>query len=381
MKVATVKSLSNTSELIVPISSDDKPQISNEILVKWQHIIDLTAKIMGVPSGLITRITKSDLEVLLTNQDEVNIFKKDDKFELGAGWYCENVVGQKDELVLPNAYKDEKWKKDNPSLPFNMISYMGIPIVWPDGEVFGTFCVLDNKENSYSEQYKDLLKSLREIIQEDLKSTLFYQKVQKDLENKDYQIREVHHRVKNHFTLLLSTLNLQSFIGAHESPEAVLSEIQARIYAISSIHDKLYLSTNLEDVSLLDYLGELGKFVINNLSENEISYICSGENIKIGAKTSLPCGLLLNELLINSLKYAFKNVNEPEINLSIQTTSDSIQLLYRDNGKGIDESLNIEKTQSLGIILIRQLVLQLGGTYKVYNDNGFVFKTTFPIAK
>lgn len=379
MKVATVKSLSTASEIIVPISSDDKPQISNEILVKWQQIIDLTARIMGVPSGLITRITQSDLEVVLTNQDEVNIFNKDDKFELGAGWYCENVVGQKDELVLPNAYKDEKWSKDNPSLPFNLISYMGIPIVWPDGEVFGTFCVLDNKENTYSDQYKDLLKSLREIIQEDLKSTLLYQKAQKDLENKDYQIREVHHRVKNHFTLLLSTLNLQSFIGAHESPEAIISEIQARIYAISSIHDKLYQSTNLEDVSLLDYLTELGKFVIGNLSENEVSYHCSGDDISVGAEISLPSGLLLNELLTNSLKYAFSGVSDPKITLSYKAEGDSIHGLYRDNGKGIDEHFDIDKTQSLGMILIRQLVLQLGGTYKVYNDNGFVFETTFPI--
>lgn len=176
MKVATVKSLPTSSEVIVPISSEDKPEISNDILVKWQQIIDLTAKIMGVPSGLITRITQSDLEVVLTNHDDANIFNKDDKFELGAGWYCECVAGQRSEVVLPNALNDEHWKKENPSLPFNIISYMGIPITWPDGEVFGTFCVLDSKENPYSQQYRDLLKSLREIIQEDLKSTLEYQK-------------------------------------------------------------------------------------------------------------------------------------------------------------------------------------------------------------
>lgn len=377
MRVAKVKSLSTSSEVIVPITSEDKPDISKEILKKWQQIVDLAAKIIGVPSGLITRLSEQDLEVFLTNEDEQNIFNKDDKLELGAGWYCESVAAQRTELVLPNALKVDKWK-DNPSIPFNIISYMGIPISWPDGEIFGTFCMLDSKENSYSEQYMDLLKSLREIIQEDLKSVLVYQQAQKELANKDYQIREVHHRVKNHFTLLLSTLNLQSFIGSHESPEEILSEIQSRVFAISSIHDKLYQSSNLEEVELGDYLTELGKFVISNLAKAEIHYSCTSDELKGSAEISLPCGLLLNELLTNSLKYAFNGIDHPKIQLTIRTENGSIHFLYRDNGHGLSSDFDIESTESLGMILIKQLVLQLGGSYEIYNDDGFVFEASFP---
>ncbi len=377
MRVAKVKSLSTSSEAIVPFTSVVKPDISKEIIIKWQQIVDLAANIMGVPSGLITRLNEKDLEVFLTNKDEKNIFNMNDKLELGAGWYCESVAAQRKELVLPNALEVDEWK-ENPSIPFNIISYMGIPISWPDGEVFGTFCMLDSKENQYSKQYRDLLNSLREIIQEDLKSVLVYQKTQKELANKDYQIREVHHRVKNHFALLLSTLNLQSFIGAHESSGEILSEIQSRIYAISSIHDKLYRSSNLEEVDLGDYLTELGRFVINNLAKDDVYYNCTSDKFSGSTNISLPCGLLLNELLTNSLKYAFDGIETPKIQLSICIENGNIHFDYRDNGHGLSNNFDIEKSESLGMILIKQLVLQLDGFYEIYNDDGFVFETSFP---
>lgn len=378
MRVAKVKSNSISSEVIIPISSEDKPEITDEIIKKWQQIVDLAAKIIGVPSAIITRLSENELEIFLTNENKENIFEKSAKFELGAGWYCENVAAQRNELVVENALASEEWK-DNPSVPFNMISYMGIPIFWPDGEVFGTFCMLDNKENQYSEEYKALLKSLKEIIQEDLKSIMRYRQAQKDLENKDYQIREVHHRVKNHFNLLINTISMQSFLGSHQNSENILSDIQARIFAVSSIHDKLYHSLNLESVSLGEYINELGKYIIGNLGRKEISYNCTSDDITVKTDISLTCGLLVNELITNSLKYAFEGIDRPEIKITLSAEKDNIRMVYKDNGCGLNSDFNIESTESLGMILIKQLVLQLGGSHKIYNDNGFVFENIFPL--
>lgn len=380
MKHAKVKTVASPEKIIVPITSDDKPQIPEELQIKWQKILDLAAKIIGVPSGLITRLNESDLEVFLTSKTEGNIFEQSLKLELGLGWYCENVTGTRNPVVLPNALNSEEWK-DNPSVPFNMVSYMGIPILWPDGEVFGTFCMLDKKENQYSDLYLELLVSLREIIQNDLKTLLLYRKALSDLQNKEMQIREVHHRVKNQFNLLISTLRLQSTLEAGEKDiESLLADIQSRVIAISTIHNKLYKSIDTEKVSLGAYLDELGKHIINNLQKSDIIYKCESDEIITNSAVSVPCGLILNELITNSLKHAFINVPSPTIHLKISKHGNSeIEFIYKDNGRGFPEKYDFDSSISLGMMMIKQSVSQLNGTYEFKNENGFTFKMHFNV--
>ena len=382
MKIAQVKTENSPDRKIVAITSEDKPAISDELQNKWQKILDLAAKIIGVPSGLITRLNEKNLEVFLSSKTEGNIFEPQLKLELGLGWYCENVAGTREPLTLPNALKSENWK-DNPSVPFNIISYMGIPILWPDGEVFGTFCMLDNKENQYSELYKELLVSLREIIQSDLESMLLYRQAQNDIVHKEAQIREVHHSVKNHFNLLISSINLQSMIGSgNNSIESVLTDIHSRITALSLIHDKLYRSMNLENFRLGDYLKELGKHIINTFAKRHVIYNCICDDISTDSRISVPCGLLLNELITNSLKYAFDVTYSPTITLKIEKNNPSeVTLIYKDNGSGLPKDYNIDTPNTLGMILIKQLVMQLQCTFNISNEDGFVFKTTFKVCK
>lgn len=381
MKFARVKTESSPNNVLVAITSDDKPEITEEMQNKWQKILDLAAKIIGVPSGLITRLNEHDLEVFLTSRTEGNIFEPQLKLELGLGWYCENVTGTREQLVLPNALESDKWKENNPSIPFNMISYMGMPILWPDGEVFGTFCMLDKKENQYSEIFKDLLFSLREIIQNDLQSVMRYKQAQDDIQNKEVQIREVHHRVKNHFNLLISTLSLQSMLGTNDkNVESIIADIQSRITVISAIHDNLYRSTNSEMFSLGKYLEELGKHILITLQKRIIAFNCSSDNIIVPANISVPCGLILNELITNSLKYAFENTYSPSISLTVEKyDEENILILYRDNGVGLPDNFEIDRVSSLGMLLIKQSVLQLGGSFNLRNENGFVFEMKFKI--
>jgi two-component sensor histidine kinase len=317
----------------------------------------------------------------LTSRTEGNIFEPQLKLELGLGWYCENVTGTREQLVLPNALKSEKWKDNNPSIPFNMISYMGMPILWPDGEVFGTFCMLDKKENQYSEIFKDLLYSLREIIQNDLKSVMLYKQAQDDIQSKEAQIREVHHRVKNHFNLLISTLSLQSMLDTkNNNIESIIADIQSRISVISAIHDNLYRSANSEKFSLGKYLEELGKHILNTLQKRIVTFNCRSDNIVVPANVSVPCGLILNELITNSLKYAFENTYNPMINLIVEKLSEEeIKLIYKDNGIGLPVNFDIDNVSSLGMLLIKQSVIQLGGSFKIINENGFVFEMKFKI--
>ncbi|WP_163340873.1 GAF domain-containing protein [Desulfopila sp. IMCC35008] len=143
-------------------------EIEQDVLTKWQDIVDIIAELIDIPAALIMRLVESDIEVFVSSKSEDNPYRpRDHEHFLGSGLYCETVINTNDKLLVPNALTDEKWK-NNPDIKLNMISYLGFPITLPDGRPFGTICVLDNKENAYSETYENLIKSFREIIQSHL---------------------------------------------------------------------------------------------------------------------------------------------------------------------------------------------------------------------
>ena len=163
MRQSSVKVFSKEQPITVQITSDEKPSIYDLTIKKWQDIIDLLSSTVNVPSALIMRMEKEYISVFLESNTKDNPYKKGEKAELLSGLYCETVVGNKACLLVPNALVDPLWK-ENPDTHLNMISYLGLPIIWPDGEVFGTICVLDNKENHYNTEQIKLIELLRDSI-------------------------------------------------------------------------------------------------------------------------------------------------------------------------------------------------------------------------
>ncbi|MCT4632572.1 MAG: sensor domain-containing diguanylate cyclase [Firmicutes bacterium] len=151
----------------VSVSGPDKPEIEDTIMVKWQHIVNLIARLVNVPTGLIMKVTDDSLKIFLKNNSEKNIFEVGESDPLGCGVYCETVIGKDHELLVVDALSHEKWY-NNPEVKWGMISYYGLPIKWPDGEFFGTICVMDTKENHFSEEFKSVMKELRNSVEKDL---------------------------------------------------------------------------------------------------------------------------------------------------------------------------------------------------------------------
>ncbi|HKJ99831.1 MAG TPA: hypothetical protein VJ959_13005 [Desulfotignum sp.] len=120
----------------VNITGLEKPKIEDIVVKKWQKIIDLTAKIVDVPSGLIMQITEDSMKVFLKSNNKGNPYQKGGSDSLGHGLYCETVIGNNAELLVDNALKYQEWK-ENPDVKLNMISYYGLPITWPDKDFFG----------------------------------------------------------------------------------------------------------------------------------------------------------------------------------------------------------------------------------------------------
>lgn len=151
----------------VIITGHDKPEIDKATMAKWQNIIDLIARIINVPSGLIMKITEDSMRVFVKSSNKENPYEIGGSDSLGRGLYCETVIGRNAELLIDNALKHDEWK-DNPDIKLDMISYYGVPILWPDNEFFGTICVLDKKENVYTHDFRQLVSEFKLSIEKDL---------------------------------------------------------------------------------------------------------------------------------------------------------------------------------------------------------------------
>ena len=166
--------------------------IDENIVNKWQEIVDSLSEIFQVPAALIMRVDKSNIEVFRGNKSENNTFKEGQIYKL-AGLYCEKVIKSKKKLLVPNALKDKKWDH-NPDLAFGMISYLGYPILWPDKTVFGTICISDIIENKYNKSIEKIMTQYKEIIESYLDLIYKNHQVQNSLQ--DYKKQGIELQIK-----------------------------------------------------------------------------------------------------------------------------------------------------------------------------------------
>src|SRR5215471_3966058 len=143
--------------------------VPSDIIQKWQEIVDLLAEGLRVPSASIMKVEPPNIRVFLRSESEGNPYEPDERASLNTGLYCETVMKTRRLLLVPDALSDQEWNA-NPDIKLGMISYMGLPVTWPNGTIFGTICVLDGKPNGYSELFRKLLLQCRDVLQADLKS-------------------------------------------------------------------------------------------------------------------------------------------------------------------------------------------------------------------
>lgn len=146
--------------------------IPSDILQKWQRIADLLASIVHVPSAVVCKLEPphyTHYRIVASSNSAGNPFPVDDTFSMEIGTFCETVIKSRAPLLVINALEDDQWKQA-PEIKTGMVSYLGYPVLWPDGRVFGTICVLDDKANRYSDHYQELLLQCRDVLQADLRT-------------------------------------------------------------------------------------------------------------------------------------------------------------------------------------------------------------------
>lgn len=374
LKTASVKVRPLDDQVIIPVSYN-KPNVSDLVISKWQHLVDMLTKLAHVPSGLIMHIKPEDIEVFISSKTEGNPYKVGASEHLGKGLYCETVMGTRNVLKVPDSRKDPMWE-DNPDVPLAMYSYLGVPIQWPDGELFGTICLLDSKENNYSKDIEDLIEHFKEVVELDLKILCGESELRDKNLHQELRLSEAHHRIKNHFMLLLSLIQLEKDeLRDITKVDAFVEALSRRIKSLALLHEKLYKTADYEDMYLGHYLTDLANDLMKNAAKFHVDFALTCDGIKVNPDAMTTIALIVNELLTNSIKYAFDQTDEPKIFIALRHEKEKWFMTYRDNGPGIsDESFYSE---TLGQTLIRELPSQLDGTVTYRNDKGAVFDFVF----
>lgn len=372
MKNYSTIHLREENKNIIVKNSYSKPSINDDIRRKWQELIDLVSELLDVPASLIMQMTTKNMEVFLTSNGDENPYPPNGKDTLGHGLYCETVIGRNSMLEVENALDDSTWK-NNPDVKLNMISYLGFPVKWPDGSFFGTICSLDSKPRKFSKPYKELMNTFRDILETDLRKEYELMQLKKENRLLDYSIREIHHRIKNNFNIILNFIQIKSLMK-EDSQEQLIKEVENRIQAISLLHEKLYKSVSFTP-DTKTYITELCHMVIKNLTNDEIRLKTDIDDVDL-SKTLLDYGVITVELITNSIKYAFENVNEPEIHIQIKLNDKTLNFKYSDNGKGVDEKFE----SGFGSLLFQAFAEKNGGSFNILGEprNNFIFNLTPP---
>ncbi|MBO3458562.1 CBS domain-containing protein [Aetokthonos hydrillicola Thurmond2011] len=199
------------------------------------------------------------------------------------------------------------------------------------------------------------------------------------LEEKDVLLKEIHHRVKNNLQIISSLLRLQAGYLKDEQVVGIFQDSQNRIRAMAMIHENLYQSDDLARIDFSDYIRNLTNNLIRSYSANpNINFKLNFDKISLRIDTAIPCGLIINELISNSLKHAFPNNTPGEISIDFSMIQPGRYLLnVSDNGVGITENIEFYKNRSLGLQLVWRLVEQIEGNIEFNNKNGTYYKINF----
>lgn len=194
----------------------------------------------------------------------------------------------------------------------------------------------------------------------------------KSLNEKELILKEIHHRVKNNLQVVSSLLRLQSESIKDESAIGYLKMSEQRVKSMALIHQQLYRTKDLSRIDFREYLEDLCNYLFfaYDISFSRIELKIEVDNIYFGIDTALPCGLIVNELVTNSIKHAFPDYSVGTLMLSLKKEISGRYILrIKDDGKG-GEKIDFEKTNTLGMELVKTLTEQLEGEIKVNCDKG-----------
>ncbi|MGR3301135.1 MAG: PAS domain-containing sensor histidine kinase [Candidatus Scalindua sp.] len=294
------------------------------------------------------------------------------------GMSKENIIGKDNAELLPPNIADKITEDDREIMTTGKTKVSEEMV--PMKGYTGTF--LTTKSPYYDHQGKviGLIGIAHDIT--DRKHT--EEQIKVSLKEKEVLLNEVHHRVKNNLQIISSLLDMSSMQTQNQETIELFAESRNRVDSIALIHSQLYKSERFDEIDMERHIQELSGNLLNIYSkEKTITLDIKSANVYLPVTQAVPCALVLNELISNSLKHAYRDGEQGTISISMQQSDDNTILMrVRDNGVGIPEEIDIGRTKSLGLRLTRNIVnKQLNGKIKIIRNKGTEFIVEFKNSK
>lgn len=300
-------------------------------------------------------LTQNDLNISLANESALHL--------LG---YSENELMGK---PFQNVFPREEWEKIQKSVTFEQdISNRETTIMTKDKRMIPVLLSMSVIRDKHGNNLGMLC----------VGSDLTDHKRAEEARRKEVLLKEIHHRVKNNMQIISSLLNLQSRYVTDKKYEEMFKESQNRIKSMALIHEKLYKAEDSETINLREYITDLVYGLVRSYRGQDITVTVEVEDLSLSIDAAIPCGLIINELVTNALKYAFPG-KKGEVRVALCADNGSITLVVADNGIGISDSIDYRNTETLGLRLVTILAEhQLGGEILLIKKEGTEFCITFP---
>ncbi|MGC9516592.1 MAG: histidine kinase dimerization/phosphoacceptor domain -containing protein [Methanomicrobiales archaeon] len=222
--------------------------------------------------------------------------------------------------------------------------------------------------------YKHETEKTREQL---LKQKIINENLSKSLEEKEVLLKEIDHRVKNNMQIIISLLSLQTRYFKDEKVVEFFRDSINRVKSMAMIHEKVYQSEDLSSIDFGKYIPKLVSGISSSYgTDSNIKIKTDIEDIYLNIDTAIPCGLIVNELVTNSLKHAFKTKNGT-IKIEMKPDDDNFILIVKDNGVGLPEDIDVFNKKALGLRLVDTLIKQLDASMNMYKINGTKFEIKF----
>lgn len=201
------------------------------------------------------------------------------------------------------------------------------------------------------------------------------------LGEKDLLLKEVNHRVKNNLQIVMNLLASKSVYLSSESAQQAILDSQSRVRSIALIHDQLYKTDNITQISIFLYINELVDSFYDFLGNdiNNIEILCEVDDFMLDVSQAIPIGIILNEMVTNALKYAFPNQQQGTIKICVKKVNLFVEVEISDDGVGMPKNFDMSNVNTLGINLLEGLTAQLGGSLQLKNKNGLTISVRFPL--
>jgi PAS domain S-box-containing protein len=259
-------------------------------------------------------------------------------------------------------------------------SLIVVPLIY-GGDAIG-FLGFDSvrRERDWSQDTIALLRMVGDVFANAIKRKEREEKILASLHEKEILLKEIHHRVKNNLQVVSSILYLQSKNLKSKKILNILQESQHRIRSMALVHEKLYQSESIANIDFSGYIKDLANFLFRTYAKNTsaIGLKLNVQKIPLDIETAIPCGLILNELVSNALKYAFPDERGGKITVEFfSDEKDNYNFVIKDNGIGLPGNVSINNASSLGLRLVQSLVAQLEAKININRDNGTSYEIVF----